>query len=457
MDRKNEFDALKRELDETPFELEYSISKAISRVKKQKHYHLFWKTPAVTLFSILILFTLTVNLFPKVALAMSNVPLLKYLIVAVAFDENLKLAVEHDYYQVLGESQTQGDVTATVDYMIVDAGRISLFFHVDAPVTEGNYSFELLDEEGNPFQAGIFYDTGYVSGEMESITIEFLDKTITVPTEFTFQITVNSDPNFRSSREATSVQASPAPSQSNTKSTTDFAHSFTFRIHTDQSFRQNVATYPINQYITISNQKIYLEQLDIYPTKTGLTLTCDTENEAIVYHLGIYFKDEDGNIYDTPSNGVVATLDPESNNINGVFFDSSYFSTSKHITMYITDINIIPKEKLYGTIDYEHGTITNLPENITVDTVNLKEDDLTFTLRGYREQPSSAYEMIQSQYWDETGHLYNFGSWSSETDVNSDYFYTTYKIPDFSKHQYHIQWSYAPTIHLDAPIEIQIK
>ena len=462
MNRNHEFEELKKELDETPFELEYSIPKAISRVKKQKHYHLFWKTPAITLVTILIIFITTVNLFPKVALAMSDVPFLKYLIIAVAFDPSLKLAVEHDYYQVLGESQTQGDVTATVDYMIVDAGRISLFFHIDAPVNEGTYSFELLNDDGTPFQAGIFYDTGYVAGEMESITIEFLDKSVNVPTDFTFHLTVNSDPNFRSGMEVRSDQVSPVPSQNSPaqnsiENTAGFEHSFTFLIHTEQSFRQNVTTYPINQSITISDQKISLEQLDIYPTKTGLILSCDQDNKAVVYHLDIYFKDENGNIYDNPTNGVTATLDSEAKNINSIYFASSYFSTSKHITMYITGINMIPKDKLYGVIDYEHRTITNLPENIMIDTMELKEDTLTFTLRGYREKPSFAYEMIQSQYKDELDQLYNFGSWSTGMDDSSEYFYTTYKIPDFSKHQYHVQWSYAPTIHLDTPIEIQIK
>jgi hypothetical protein len=457
MNRNHEFEELKRDLEDTPFELEYSISKAISRVKKQKRYRLFWKTPAITLCSVLIIFIFTVNLFPKVALAMSNVPLLKYLIMAVAFDPSLKLAVEHDYYQVLGESQTQGDVSATVDYMIVDAGRISFFFHIDAPVKEGSYSFELWNEEGKPFPAGIFYDTGYVSGEMESITVEFLEKNVTVPSEFTFHLTVNSDPNFKSTMEVNSDQASPIPLQNSTENTADFNHSFTFLIHTNESFIQNVSTYPINQYITLSGQKIYLEQLDIYPTKTGLTLSCDQDNKAVVYHLDIYFKDEDGNIYHTPSNGVTATLDAESNNINSIYFTSSYFSTSKHITMYITGINIIPKKELYGVIDYEHRTITNLPENIAIDSMELKEDILTFTLRGCREKSSFAYEMIQSQYKDESDRLYDFGSWSTGVTDNSEYFYSTYQIPDFTKHQYHVQWSYAPTIHLDTPIEIQIK
>jgi hypothetical protein len=462
MNRNNEFQELKKELEETPFELDYSISKAISRVKKQKHFDLFWKTPLITLGSVLIIFISAVNLFPKVALAMSEVPLLKYLIIAVSFDPSLRLAVEHDYYQVLGERQTQGDVSATVDYMIVDAGRISLFFHVDAPVKEGIYSFELLNDDGTPFSAGIFYDTGYVAGELESITIEFLEKAVTIPTDFTFHLTVNSDPNFKSSMEVSSDQISPAPSQNSpvsnsTQDTAEFEHSFTFRIHTDQSFRQTVATYPINQYVTISNQKIYLEQLDIYPTKTGLSLSCDKDNEAVVYNLNVYFKDENGKLYKNPTNGVTATLDSEANNINSIYFASSYFSTSKHITMYITGINIIPKEKLYGDIDYEHKTITNLPENIIIDTMRLKDDILTFTLKGYREKASNAYEIIHSRYWDETDQLYSFGSWSTGVNDSSDYFTSTYKIPDFSKHQYRIKWGYAPTIHLDTPIEIQVK
>lgn len=456
MNRNNEFEELKKELNDTPYQLEYSIPKAIARVKKQRKYHWFWKTPAITVCSVLIIFVFTVNLFPKVALAMSNVPLLKAFVLAVAFDPSLKLAVEHDYYQVIGESQTRVDVTATVDYLIVDAGRISLFFHIDAPVKEGNYSFELLDEEGKPFPAGIFFDTGYVTGELESITIEFLEKEFSVPAEFTFRLTVTCDPSFKSTMEATSDSASQISPQ-NPEKNTSFDHTFTFPIRTDQSFRENVTTYPLNQHITLFDQKLYLEQVDIYPTKTGLTLSCDEENNVVIYNLDIYFKDEDGKLYTSPTNGVTATLDPESNNINSLFFASSYFSTSKHITMYIKGIRMIPKDKLYGTIDYENKTITNLPDHILVEAMDLNGDTLTFTLKGYRERPSFAYEMIQSQYWDETGRLYSFGSWSTDTFTDSDYFTSTYQISDFSKHQYRIQWSYAPEKLLDTPIEIQIK
>lgn len=455
MNRNNEFEELKKELNDTPYQLEYSIPKAIARATKQRKYHLLWRTPAITLCSILIIFVFTVNLFPKVALAMSNVPLLKALVLAVAFDPSLKLAVEHEYYQVIGESQTQGDVTATVDYLIVDAGRISLFFHMNAPVKEGNYSFELLDEEGKPFPAGIFYDTGYVTGELESITIEFLEKEFSVPAEFTFRLTVTSDPSFKSTREITSDSASQI--SQNPEKNTSFDHTFTFHIRTDQSFRENVATYPINQHINIFDQKLYLEQVDIYPTKTGLTLSCDEGNKAVIYNLDIYFKDEDGKLYSSPTNGVTATLDSESNNINSLYFASSYFSSSKHITMYIKGIRMIPKDELYGIIDYEHKTITNLPEHILVDTMDLNGDTLTFTLKGSRERPSYAYEMIQSQYRDETDRIYSFGSWSTGTNIDSDYFTSTYQIRDFSKHQYRVQWSYAPEKLLDTPIEIQVK
>lgn len=455
MNRNNEFEELKKELNDTPYQLEYSIPKAIARATKQRKYHLLWKTPAITLCSILIIFVFTVNLFPMVALAMSNVPLLKALVLAVAFDPSLKLAVEHEYYQVIGQSQTQGDVTATVDYLIVDAGRISLFFHMNAPVKEGNYSFELLDEEGKPFPAGIFYDTGYVTGELESITIEFLEKEFSVPAKFTFRLTVTSDPSFKSTREITSDSASQI--SQNTEKNTSFDHTFTFHISTDQSFRENVATYPINQHINIFDQKLYLEQVDIYPTKTGLTLSCDEGNKAVIYNLDIYFKDEDDKLYTSPSNGVTATLDPEANNITSLYFASSYFSSSKHITMYIKGIRMIPKDELYGIIDYEHKTITNLPEHILVDSMDLNGDTLTFTLKGSRERPSYAYEMIQSQYRDETDRIYSFGSWSTGTNIDSDYFTSTYQIRDFSKHQYRVQWSYAPEKLLDTPIEIQVK
>jgi hypothetical protein len=197
MDRKEEFILYKAELEQNiPASLDYSATRAIARVKKQHRHALVWKAPAISFVTVLVTFVLLVNLFPKVALAMSNVPILSELVAAVAFDQSLRSAVEHDYYQVVNESRTQEDVTATVEYMILDAGHISIFFKINAPVKAGIYSYDFRTPDGNGLSAAICNDTMYEVGKLEEIKLDFVDGR-ELPKEFIFNLKVRKTRNLK--------------------------------------------------------------------------------------------------------------------------------------------------------------------------------------------------------------------------------------------------------------------
>ena len=127
MDRNEEYKALLRELDQTPPELEYTVTRAKARAKRSRARRWFG-VPAGTLAGAFVAFVLLVNTVPTFALACSRIPVLGELAAAVDWSGSLSRAVEHDYVQTIGQSQTKDGVTVTAEYAIVDRRRVELFF-----------------------------------------------------------------------------------------------------------------------------------------------------------------------------------------------------------------------------------------------------------------------------------------------------------------------------------------
>jgi hypothetical protein len=460
MNRNDEFMELKKTLEQTPIELEYVATKAISKTKIQRRRSILWKTPLISFCSIAVLFVLLVNMFPAVALAMSNVPILKNLVIAVALDPSLKLAVENDYFQVVGESQTEDDVTVTVEYMILDAGHISLFFSVDAPVKAGIYHYDFTDGSTRPFPAAIFFDTMYETDKLEELKIDFVEGN-DIPEEIVFKLSINVDQDFQETVTMVlpvSEEADDDVPPTETKAS-GTEYEFRFVLHPDKVLSQTVDTVLINQWIEIKEQRIYLDCLDIYPTQARLYYHSDENNSAVIEGLNIWFEDDKGVIYDTRKNGLTGTGDATLNDTQSLYFETSYFTDADTLKMYIDGISIIEKEQLYGVIDYSKNTITNMPEGVSIDTMELKNSTLKLKLKAVSDKPNHTYEIIYSIYNDTDGNEYHFGSWSTGymADDEPNIYYSEYQFENYSDNKYKLRWSYSPIQLLEEPIEIDIK
>ncbi len=457
MNRKEEFEDLKNTLEQTPAELDYIVTRAVKRAKHHKHQSILWKAPVLSFCSIILLFILLVNLFPKAALAMSNVPILRDLVAAAAFDPSLKLAVENDYYQMIGESQTKDDVTVTVEYMILDAGHISIFFKVDAPVEAGIYHFNLLNGDRRQLAAALVFDTMYEAGKLEEIQIEFTDPDTAIPDKILFNITINKTDDFHEFKEAILPEDGESPAIEN--NTTDgIDYDFSFELIPNEKFTGAVTTVSLQKWISIKGQRIYLDCLNIYPTKTRLYLDCDTDNSAVLDELLVYFKDENGIIYDNRTHGITATGSIDSFDIGALYFESSYFSDAEHLTMYITDFSFIDKNRLYGEFDLKEKTITNIPEDISVEKMELIDNTLHFTLKVNSDRINNVSEPISSQYHDMDGNIYSFNTWTTNWFGDElNYYNVNYQLKDFMENKYKIRWTLSPVQSLEEPLIIDIK
>ena len=138
MNRQQEYWELIRELDQAPSALDGTALRAKARAKRRRMGKR-WGISLGSAAGVCAAFVLAVNAMPTFALACANVPVLRELAAAVAFSPSLSAAVEHDYVQYIGQSQTFEDTTLTLEYVIADQQQMVVFYRTDGgwPATTG--------------------------------------------------------------------------------------------------------------------------------------------------------------------------------------------------------------------------------------------------------------------------------------------------------------------------------
>ena len=134
MNRNEEYRALLQELETTPPALDTAVERAMERRRAARKRRL-WGIPVGSLAACFLLFVGLVNAFPTFAAACEDVPVLGALAEAVRFSPSLSAAVEHDYVQPVGQSQTKNGITATVESV---KAASDLFSPVSGTVTAVN-------------------------------------------------------------------------------------------------------------------------------------------------------------------------------------------------------------------------------------------------------------------------------------------------------------------------------
>ena len=171
MNRMDEFRELTMELEKDIPEMTTSIEKAYKRKRRRDLVY----APLMSVMTVMIMFVFLVNTSASVAHACAQVPILRELAEAVTFSKSLSSAVENNYVQPVELMQTDGDITATIEYLIVDQKQVNVFYRLDSkryefmdcePKVKGDYSSYYMSN----------YETE--RGELSCLTIDFGDKMV---------------------------------------------------------------------------------------------------------------------------------------------------------------------------------------------------------------------------------------------------------------------------------------
>lgn len=455
MSRNEEYQALLQELEATPPALDGTAERALRRRRRDRRLRLFG-VPAGSLAACFIAFVLLVNLFPPFARACGNVPLLRALAQAVAWSPSLSAAVENDYVQPIGQSQTENGITATVEYVIVDQKQVHIFFTLKG---EGYESLSAEMPEFTPKQccSVLGADTGQAPGTLLRFSLDYQDSD--VPDRFTMTFGVTGESGKEEFPDPTPPHAEQSPQdamlEESPERVPDILASFTFGLAFDPTYTAQGELVPVNSTFQLDGQTLMVQEVEVYPTHVRVNVEGAADNTVWLKDLDFCLENEDGERFDTITNGVSATGDPDTPAMKSFRLESPYFADSTHLTLHITGATWLDKNRERVRADLKNGTVEWLPEGVTVQAMQHRENGwvLTFDVT----TPANTHNQVfESRYFDEDGtehSMDNYG-WSVLDEEHAEVY-----LPLKDCHQDTVwicpRWSH--TTQAEVPVTIPIK
>ncbi len=448
-----------------PAEIDVYIEKGIQQNKKHEKTQLRKRIITMSACFVLILFLSSIRMSSVIASYVINIPGLDYIVKLVSHDKGLQMALENDFIQPIGISDTHEDITLTVDGIIVDEGRMVIFYTVE---NNGDHPFlqlrnvELKNDSGEALSVSLTYG-GFVSNfneerkKSERIEIN-LQQENELPDIATLLV------NFSEARqtwEAYSLE------QANIgKKNIDDRDRFTELESTwkidipinKEKFKNLKEIYSINKAITVHNQKIDIQQLVIHPTRMELDVVYDENNPLKIFSIdNLRITDEKGE-WKGIVNGTTATH--LNDNKKRHYFQSSYFSYPKKLYLEGDGIYALGKDQLEVVVDLKNEKLLKSP----VDGIKLLAvvpQDEQYLLHFQVPQPKNKmiHDIFDWTFKDALGQEYDTNNWGYSTGGDGgDYDHVYYYIPKDVKMDDIITLKIVHyPILIDAPFKIRIK
>ena len=452
MNRNEEYAALLRELDTTPPALDTTVDRAMERRRAARKRRL-WGIPVGSLAACFALFVGLVNAFPTFAAACEDVPVLGALAEAVRFSPSLSAAVEHDYVQPVGQSQTKNGITATVESIIVDQKQVNIFFTLEG---EGYKTLSAEMPRFSPAQQCSILGSDFQQkpGTLLNFTLDYVDQD--VPDGFTMTFSVTG----QRAGEQQETPAAPdraiedemlAPS---TEPEAEILAEFTFDLTFDPQFTAQGEVLAVNETFTLDGQTFTLTEAEVYPTHLRINVEGAEDNTAWLKGLEFYLENEDGERFDAVSGGVTASGDTDSPAMVSYRLESPWFSGSDHLTVHITGAKWLAQEHQRGYVDLEHGTAPWLPDGVSLTSAQRREDGWVLTFRLDGALKGSPFSMT---FYDAEGNPWDARQMGMTFSDDEQAGSVMLPLPDYQAGEVWLTANYSHESTLPQPVDIPLK
>lgn len=410
MTRNEEYQALLQELEPTPAALEGTAERALRRRRRDRRLRIFG-VPAGSLAACFIAFVLLVNLFPPFARACGNVPLLRALAQAVAWSPSLSAAVENDYVQPMGQSQTENGITATVEYVIVDQKQVNIFFTLEG---EGYESLSTELPEFTPRQqcAVLSSDFRQPPGTLLRFTLDYSDNDVPEGFTMTFGVTgeTGEEAEDRPAAPSRSILDEPEPEEP------DILASFTFDLAFDPTYTAQGEIVPVNSTFQLDGQTLTVTEVEVYPTHVRVNVEGGPDNTAWLEDLDFYLENEDRERFDSITNGIASTSNPDQPDQKSFRLESPYFADSAHLTLHITGAKWLDKDMERIRVDLANGTADRLPEGVELYSAQRSGDGWIVQFSAPEEEEMHFHQLFSMIYYDPEGGEHSMDSRNTMTE-----------------------------------------
>lgn len=411
MNRMDEVSELMQELEMPVPSLEHTLDRAKRRKCRRDRI----RRPIVGLTSAFALFVLLVNFCTPVAYACSKIPFIKELAEAVTFSRSLTDAVENEYVQPIYLEQTDGDVTAMVEYLIVDQKQVNIFFRLQSETYTALSVEPDIKAEDYGFlshSCGV-NDFNVPNGKLQSVTVDFVEED--VPGKLRFCLDIRDQSRYENGGMAVEVVGDVEDSmfEDYVPDTTGFVASFDFLLEFDPMFTATGKVIPIHQTVVLDGNEITFTEMQIYPTHLRVEVMDSESNAAWLKSLEFYIETDWGMKFETISDGITATGSGDSPFMSSFRADSSYFYEAKHLNIMITGATWLDKDREKVYVNLKTGETGELPEGVEFVGASKRDKGWLVSFRGKEHEPNHAYQLFSHLFYDADGNEYEIHSWSS--------------------------------------------
>lgn len=460
MNRKEEYEHLLAELEDSTPSLEESIGKAKLRQRRNRMI----LRPLGGVAAAFAIFVLLVNTCAPVAYACSRIPVLRELAEAVTFSRSLSDAVEHEYVQEMDLVQTKDGITAEIPYLIVDQKQVNVFYRLYSDTHQNlDADPDVLTAEGED-PGGYTLSSSWFAGDsgLQHISIDYVEGD--VPGSLRLILRVR-DMGSGTGEEEAPAQAVEEDFRDDAAPTEpDYLVAFDFLLEFDPTFTETGKVIPLEQTAVLDGQTIILETVEIYPTHLRLEVRDDPGNTAWLKDLDFYIQTEDGTVFSSDISGITATggVDDDSQSMVSYRAESSFFYDAKELTLVITGAQWLEKDRERIRVDLATGQTDPLPEGVTFEKAERQGNGWTVSFRVEYREGEPMQQVFGFTAYDAEGNSYEINRCSTsygEPDENGNYTYYTNRFP-LKRYPYDEVWLEPTYTHFwdaEEPVIIEVQ
>ena len=345
---------------------------------------------SMLLVAALLLITLatSIRVSPAFANAIGSLPGMERIVLLIQSDKGFTAAVENNYYQEIGISQSQNGATLTIDGVVADEERMLIF-----------YTAKNLEDSGE-MRAQRIWMYGEAGKKLPLGSISYGNESTSESEPNVYQGTI--DMSFQEKLKETKFEMNMSFEDDHDK----YDFNLKFEI---EPVKDSGKTIHVNQTVSIEGQKITVKEIKITPLRVAIHINKDPANTMKIFEIhDLALKNEKGELWTSAKNGLLASHISENEQI--LYMESNYFDQPKNLTLTMSKLQAMPKEESYILVDTKNKKILKQPSENYFSSIDVVDQNQQLVLQTTLPE-SFPYELFTT-YIDATGKEFHINMWS---------------------------------------------